>query len=254
MTVKLPLFSIITITRNNKTGLSRTAKSIKEQSYQNYEWIIIDGHSTDGTQNDFIDYSTAKIISEEDKGIYDAMNKGIDRASGDYLIFMNAGDIFAYKDVLEKISSRVQVSPDFIYGDSLEDNYYKRARSYLKINWGMFTHHQAMFYKRDTLGCLRYDLTYKIAADYDLTLRFLLSLSNDFHILYVPAPICIFETGGLSQKHAKQGRDEQFISREKNKSCQYFQNHLIRLIQVIRFKLRQYSPQAYWFLLTAKMK
>ena len=251
MTVKLPVFSIITITRNHKSGLSQTAKSIQNQIYQNFEWAIIDGHSTDGTQDDFITYSTAQIISEDDKGIYDAMNKGIERATGDYLIFMNAGDIFASKDVLDKIAILTHSNPDFIYGDSLEDNHYKRARSHLKINWGMFTHHQAMFYKREALGALRYDLTYKIAADYDLTLRFL-SVSNKLNILYTPTLICIFETGGASQINAKLGRDEQFISRQKNKSCEQFQNHLNRLIQILRFKLRKHIPKAYWFLFVIK--
>lgn len=255
MTDKIPLFSIITITRNHKSGLSKTAKSILEQTSQNYEWIIIDGASTDGTENDFINYSTAKIISEPDRGIYDAMNKGIDKATGDYLIFMNAGDVFASSDVLEKIAPLTKSHPHFIYGDSLEDRYYKAARSHHKINWGMFTHHQSMFYNRKDLGLLRYDLNYKIAADYDLTIRFLFPSplgrgikgeGSGLYIFYTPTPICIFETGGISQTNAKQGRDEQFTSRQKNKSCGQLKNHLIRLIQFIRYIIRKYMPLIYW--------
>lgn len=258
MTDKIPLFSIITITRNHKSGLMKTAQSIHNQTYQNFEWIIIDGASSDGTGDDFINYRAAKIISEPDKGIYDAMNKGIDKATGDYLIFMNAGDVFASSDVLEKIDPLTKSHPHFIYGDSREDKYYKAARSHRKINWGMFTHHQAMFYNRKDLGLLRYDLNYKIAADYDLTLRFLNSFplqggrlgwgcnKNSLKISYAPTPICIFETGGISQTNAKQGRDEQFTSRQKNKSCGQFKNHLIRLIQVIRYITRKYMPLIYW--------
>lgn len=246
---KAPFFSIITITRNNKLGLQKTAVSIQNQTYKNFEWLIIDGASTDGTQNDFSNYSLAKIISEPDKGIYDAMNKGIDRAIGDYLIFMNAGDVFASYDILEKISDMARTQPDFIYGDSREDNHNKRARSHQKINWGMFTHHQSMFYNRKGLGGLRYNINYKIAADYDLTLKFLKTKKN---IIYVPTPICIFEMAGVSQTNAKLGRDEQFLSRQKNKSCGQLQNHLIRLIQLCRFKLRKYLPSLYWYLFAFK--
>jgi putative colanic acid biosynthesis glycosyltransferase len=242
---KAPFFSIITITRNNKRGLSKTAHSIENQTYQNFEWVIIDGASTDGTQDDFANYSLARIMSEPDNGIYDAMNKGIEVATGGYLIFMNAGDIFASNDVLEKISNVANPQPDFIYGDSREDNHDKRARSHIRINWGMFTHHQSMFYNRKSLSLLRYDLDYKIAADYDLTLRFLRTNKN---IIYTPIHICIFEVGGISQTNAKRGRDEQFESRKKNKSCGQLQNHLIRLIQLCRFKLRKYLPSLYWSL------
>jgi len=260
MTDSIPLFSVITITRDNKIGLQKTAVSIQNQTYQNFEWIIIDGASTDGTQNDFSKYSLAKIISEPDNGIYDAMNKGIKLATGDYLIFMNGGDIFASSNVLEKISNVASTQPDFIYGDSREDNHDKRARSHQKINWGMFTHHQAMFYNRKGLSGLRYDVNYKIAADYDLTLRFLNSFPLDGgrsgwgwkdnpKISYIPTPICVFETGGVSQTNAKLGRDEQFQSRQKNKSCGQFQNHLIRLIQLFRYILRKYLPSLYWGLL-----
>ncbi len=248
-------FSIITITYNNRDGLSRTAESIQKQTNTHYQWIIIDGASTDGTRDDFVHYTSATIISERDNGIYDAMNKGINNATGDYLIFMNAGDAFASSDILEKVFPLTQSNPDFIYGDSREDNHYKRARSYLKINWGMFTHHQAMLYRRESLGNLRYDLNYKIAADYDLTLQFLFSsplgrgMKGEGLITYIPIPICIFETGGVSQTNAKQGRDEQFISRQKNKSCGQFQNYLIRLIQLFRYKIRKYIPLLYWNLI-----
>jgi putative colanic acid biosynthesis glycosyltransferase len=239
----LPLFSIITITFNNRDGLVKTSASIQSQIYQTYEWIIIDGNSTDGTQIDFINYPTAIITSESDKGIYDAMNKGIEHATGDYIIFMNAGDVFANKNVLNDISKVCDTHPDFIYGDSLEDDHLKRARHHSKINWGMHTHHQAMLYARRSLEGVRYNLNYKIAADYDLTLRFLKAAQN---IIYLPIPICIFEVGGVSQTNAKLGRDEQFISRQKNKSCSMIVNHTIRIGQIVRYVMRHYLPNMYW--------
>jgi len=241
----LPLFTIITITFNNRGGLYKTAQSIIGQTCTDYEWIIIDGASTDATGDDFINYPSAKIISETDNGIYDAMNKGLANATGHYIIFMNAGDSFAARYILEKVSFITKENPDFIYGDSTEDNHLKRARHHSKVNWGMFTHHQAMFYNRLSLGDIRYNLNYKIAADYDLTVQF---LKNAKTILYLAAPICIFEAGGISQTNAKLGRDEQFESRKENMVCNQFTNHMISVIQAWRFFLRQQFPKLYWFL------
>ena len=238
-----PSFSIITITYNNREGLRKTAASISSQTTADYEWIIIDGNSHDGTRNDFSRYGIAHIICEPDKGIYDAMNKGIKKAQGDYIIFMNAGDMFANNQVLETIKSYTQSRPDFIYGDAIEDNHHKKARSHKRINWGMFTHHQAMFYSREYLKYMRYRPEYKIAADYDLTMKF---LRRSEHITYVPTAICVFETGGISQTHAKLGRDEQFKSRRQNKSCGLIANHMIRILQIVRYSLRQYTPRFYW--------
>ena len=96
-------FSVLIAHYNNYGYFKQCYVSLKNQTYQNFEWIIIDGASSDGTVDDFIHYTTANIISEKDNGIYDAMNKGLDRAAGDYLIFMNAGDIFANTFVLEKL-------------------------------------------------------------------------------------------------------------------------------------------------------
>lgn len=239
------LFSIVTITFNNRGGLVKPAASILSQTYQDFEWIIIDGNSTDGTQEDFIHYSKATIISEPDQGIYEAMNKGIERGTGNYIIFMNAGDVFADNDVLKKIEPYLSQRPDFLYGDSYEGGHLKKARDHNKINWGMFTHHQAMFYHRKALGNLRYNINYKIAADYDLTLRFLKTAKN---VIYLPIPICIFEIGGVSQTNATLGRNEQFLSRQKNRSCSTIKNQAIRLGQIIRYKLRQLMPSFYWFL------
>lgn len=237
MTIE-PFFSVITITRNRLDGLIRTTHSLQTQTSSDYEWIVIDGASTDGTP-DFLktvilsvgegthaagDPSVAthlqddriKWVCEPDAGIYDAMNKGVDRAKGRYVIFMNAGDEFAAQDVLDRIKSAARNNPDFIYGDAREtlgngQSYYKKARSHTRALWGMFTHHQAMLYRRAAIGTIRYDLKYKIAADYDFTLRI---LQNAREIAYYPFPICLFESGGLSQTNARSGRLEEFQIRK----------------------------------------
>lgn len=240
-----PTFSIITITLNNLEGLRKTHNSIKNLREDDFEWIIIDGASTDGTIK-FLNDLNIPHISESDKGLYDAMNKGIDNAHGDYLIFMNAGDCFANADALSAINTSHTL--DFIYGDALEvlegQQITKKSRAHDKITQGMITHHQSMIYRRDAIGDQRYNLTYKIAADYDFTYRFIKRVKN---IAYHPAPICIFESGGLSERNAAQGRKEQYKIR-KNLKVAFFQNAKTYLQQMMIYKLRCLSPRLYWSL------
>ncbi|MEM9470254.1 MAG: glycosyltransferase, partial [Pseudomonadota bacterium] len=103
--MRAPYFSIITVTKNNFEGLKQTAFSIDAQRHEewsDFEWIVIDGNSEDGTQ-DFLKKTKALWFSQPDHGLYDAMNKGLDRANGIYVLFMNAGDIFADNNTLEVI-------------------------------------------------------------------------------------------------------------------------------------------------------
>lgn len=240
MTTK-PFFSVITVTRNNLRGLKKTYKSILSQICDDYEWIVIDGASTDGT-SDFLNENCYNWISEPDKGIYDAMNKGIDRASGDYLIFMNAGDCFAMPKTLDYIKQRaINQNPDFIYGDAIEDRHLKKARHHMNINYGMITHHQAMAYKAPLS---HYDLNYKIAADYDLTFQI---VKNSAHILYIPTALCLFESGGISQQKVRQGRTEQFKIRHSHNILP-LENGLIFISQTLLYQLRRFSPRLYWLL------
>lgn len=234
------LFSVITVTRNNLSGLKRTHESLRAQTCPDYEWIVIDGASGDGT---FEYLKTTKAVwrSEPDRGIYDAMNKGMERASGDYLIFMNAGDSFSSADVLERLATHT--GTDFIYGDTIEGEFYKRARSHGKAAYGMFTHHQSMIYRRNLIGDLRYDLTYKIAADYKFTLEFLRRAQT---ISCVPFSICIFDPGGISQKNVRQGRDEQFRIRSELGFCPLWKNISVYTAQIMAMLIRRSLPNFYW--------
>lgn len=238
-----PLFSIITITKENLEGLRHTAQSVQGQSSNHYEWIVVDGDSKDGTM-DFLKTLKAVTISEPDRGLYHAMNKGIDRARGAYLIFMNAGDSFADPDILSTLVKAIQTfRPDFLYGDALEDNgFYKKARSHRAIKLGMFTHHQAMVYKKDVIGELRYDETYKIAADYDFTARVLKRCQNPH---YIPCAICYFAAGGISQRSMTLGRREQFTARQRLNLCPPWNNLLIYMKQKLAGELRVAAPGFY---------
>lgn len=258
---KYPTFTIITICLNHKDGLHATQRSVEAQSFQNYEWIVIDGGSTDGTVDLLRQKRSAtrqdtypfQFVSGEDSGIYDAMNIGIKKARGRYLLFLNAGDCLASERILEAIAPHTEDLPDFIYGDALEPSesntkpVYKRARPYQDIAWGMFTHHQAMFYNRLRVRDykLRYSILYKVASDYDFTARFLLQANN---IKYFPRPVCIFEQGGLSQKNAAIGRKEQYAIRETLEMVPQPQNLRILTVQAIAWTLRQKTPWLYYAL------
>jgi len=114
----MKFFSIITICKDNLSELKKTHISISQQTSEDYEWIVIDGDSSDGTREWLKNIKTANWISEPDNGIYDAMNKGISFAKGKYLIFMNSGDCFDNNSVLSQCQKILEQhgSPAFVYG------------------------------------------------------------------------------------------------------------------------------------------
>lgn len=241
-----PVFSIITVTLNNLSGLRKTYDSILSQNFYDYEWLVVDGNSKDATLS-FLKSTHAQYISEQDHGIYDAMNKGLDRATGDYIIFMNAGDCFAEKDILSTIKKHIEDKySDFLYGDSFENFnnkvILKKSALHSKIKNGMFTHHQSMIYKKDVIGNQRFDLSYLIAADYDFTYRYLQKCKE---ISKLSLPLCVFESGGISQTHALQGRIEQFKIR-KQLDENTFRNTSVFVAQTVLFTLRKICPVFYW--------
>lgn len=199
----MPSFSIVTVTYNNLDGLRETARSVKAQTFTDFEWLIVDGASTDGTVEAAAagDFDRALFRSEPDKGLYHAMNKGIDRATGDYLIFMNGGDAFADEKVLEDVAGLVFFgTAPMIYGDAHEvaqgERLLKRALSHKTAAYTMFTHHQAIFYLRSAVGELRYDPSYRIGADWVFTGQMLRKSGEPERI---ERAVCDFERGGLSQ-------------------------------------------------------
>ncbi len=212
------LFSIITVTKHNEAGFTRTRASVQAQDFTDFEWVVVDG------------------AVEPDGGIYDAMNKGLARARGTYVIFMNAGDQFAHAHVLDHVAQflRAQAAGvDVLYGDAIEGGMLKPARH--NIRYGMITHHQAIFYRRTRL---KYDTQYPIAADYKFTAQAM----AQGRARYMPQPVCIFEQGGISQRRAAQGRYEQaLIRRELGMAAPG-----ARVAQVLSLTLKRVAPGLYW--------
>lgn len=167
-----PLITVVTVVFNGEKYLTKTIQNVLQQTYENIEYIIIDGRSKDNTLNiitqfeDKIDY----WISEKDKGIYDAMNKGIALAKGDYINFMNAGDCFVNNDVVREVVSKlVAKSPDVLYGNTEEEGSTNTIlpRNMRNIWRGAPFCHQSVFIKKEVLVAYPFDLNYKICADYD---------------------------------------------------------------------------------------
>ncbi|WP_291910794.1 glycosyltransferase family 2 protein [Chitinophaga sp. CB10] len=168
-----PKISIITVVYNAEKLIEATIKSILSQTNTNYEMVVIDGGSTDRTVEIINQYRTSisYFISEKDKGIYDAMNKGIAAASGEWLFFLNAGDLFASEHVLEEVADeldKVTTDIDMVYGDIC---FYDKQRAYvfrqqtnqIKLNLNPICH-QAIFTRRAAQHL--FDLNYKLCADH----------------------------------------------------------------------------------------
>lgn len=170
-----PLISIVTVSFNAIKTIEQTILSIINQTYSNIEYIIIDGGSTDGTL-DIIKRYQDRIsywVSESDKGIYDAMNKGIEKSTGEWINFMNSGDEFYDKDVLTNIFSKNTIPNDIavIYGNTeiiFPKSYIlKKPLPLVNIEKGMPFCHQSSFIRTNLHKQFPYNTTYNICADYD---------------------------------------------------------------------------------------
>ena len=160
-----PLFSIITITFNAAGTLPTTLRSVELQTFTDYEYLIVDGASTDGTVA-IAQHSAAvsSVTSEPDKGLYDAMNKGLRKARGGYLVFLNAGDAFHEPDTLQKIADSIEKNnPDMRRLQAPE------RLSVKSFRMGMLVCHQAFIVRREIAP--EYDLRYRFSADFDWCIR-----------------------------------------------------------------------------------
>lgn len=249
-----PLLSIITVTLDDPEGLKRTVESVNSQSGDALcEQLVIDGVSNYDVAGLLLELNApARLISEKDEGLYDAMNKGIREAKGDYLFFLNSGDCFDGTEVIQALQDAVRGSPaDLVYGDSrerLEDGtiVYKRARDIRWIGMGMHTHHQAIFYRR-SLGQthnIDYDLQYRLAADYEYTLRYARVAAG---VKRIDLPVCIFQSGGRSQIKYHEAHVEQAKIREKHFGSKVFARAVLGA-QKLNLLLRKRLPAVYWFL------
>lgn len=240
MTKKRQKISIITVCFNEpRENIALTFKNICSQTYDNTEWIVIDGHSRSDTIDAINQYSSKidKFISEPDNGIYDAMNKGISCASGDFIVFMNVGDRFYNHRTIEHIADFIQANPsgDCFYGDvAMTDSdgnewalpqIRKVSRNALRDS---MVCHQAIFSRKslyETVG--KFDLRYRIIADKDWVLR---TVNAGAKWLFTDMFVSYYQTGGISADVSKrEGEMAHYIARNystsENFRCFFFRKY-----------------------------
>lgn len=208
----LPKISVITVTLNRAASLRRTIESIAEQTYQRVEYLVIDGGSTDGTHQVAHDHVQIiqKFISEPDKGIYDAMNKGMNLCSGDVIGFLNSDDVYSSPHSLERVAQAfADPAVEVAYGDlryTTKNGGVLKNRTWRSTRFepgdflrGWMPPHPTFFIRRSVLRKLRgFDLRYHISADYEFMLRAL--EIERARSTYIPFTLVDMAPGGISTK------------------------------------------------------
>jgi len=219
--------SIITVTYNAASVLKRTLDSVKAQSWQQIEHLIIDGASKDETISMAETYKAqcpyeVVILSEPDKGLYDAMNKGLRLATGDYLVFLNAGDTLHAADTLETIVRSAQPLPGVLYGDTaITDEqgkflHLRRLRPPKKLTWksfrqGMLVCHQAFYALTDIAKNLPYNPRYRYSADVDWCIRVMKEAQKrQLPLVNTQAILADYQEEGQTTIHHRDSLKERF--------------------------------------------
>jgi glycosyltransferase involved in cell wall biosynthesis len=219
--------SIITASFNSERTIRDTIQSVLSQSYEDIEYIIIDGNSNDNTKNIISEFSNQiKFISEPDKGIYDAINKGIKLSTGDIVGILNSDDFFPNNEVVKNVANNFKNNYnkiDLLYGDiSFINTHHKVIRHYSAKNFnnklfrfGLMPPHPSVYIKRSIY--LKYGLyitSFKIASDFELLLRYL--KINKLRYLYINSTIVYMRLGGVSNSSLK---NRFLLNKEILKAC-----------------------------------
>lgn len=203
-----PRITVVTVCFNSELTIEGTINTVLNQKYDNLEYIIVDGKSTDSTIDIIRKYSTkdnVKFISEPDKGIYDAMNKAIDLASSEYIIFLNSGDRFINEYVLDKLVDKMRYyNSDIYYGNiihTLNDKPIDRVK-YDKVKFnkysllrGAMVCHQALIVSTLLMKKKRFNILYSICADKNFILE---CFKDGLKFKYINLDICFYDKAGIS--------------------------------------------------------
>lgn len=249
MTIKQ--LAIITVVRDGFDKFMVTRESLRSQSRQDFDWIVVDGGSTDGTAEWLHDHSTetAWWRSGPDRGLYHAMNMGLAATGASAVLFLNAGDRLAGPHVVERLLVALQShrEADVLYGDALEqlpdgEVVLKPARDHRAVAFGMFTHHPAILYRIDQLSGLRFDERFAVGADYAFTLRALAAARS---IVRLRGPVCLVEPAGISARDAATGRRDQVRIRYEILGYSHARNGAIAVLQHLGMAVRRCFPETY---------
>lgn len=242
--------SIITVCKNDAENLEKTILSVASQSFNDFEYLIIDGASNDNTINIINKYKShiSKFVSEPDTGIFNAQNKGISLSVGEYLCFLNSGDYFTNDEIL-RIAFDKSPDADIVYGDinyKFKNGLIYRKKSFKKLSQFKFLieslPHPSCFIKKslfDKIGLM--DENYKMTSDYEFFIRAIIKYKCSTQ--YIPIPIAVFNLEGLSSKyeHSDQAKTERINIHQKyidQKILRFF--GLFRLLILFLFKKLRY--------------
>ena len=229
-------FTVVTCTYNAAEVVERTLVSVLDQTYSHVEHLIIDGVSKDETMTKVMNYKkrsdadgvlhSVVVVSEPDKGLYDAMNKGIDRATGDYIVFLNAGDVFPSYSTLEMIAGNIgdaETLPGVLYGDTdIVDNsgrFLRHRRLHPPVNglswWsfkqGMLVCHQAFYARTDLAKAIHYNLSYRYSADVDWCIRIMKEAEQRHLVLKNVQMVAVnYLDGGMTVQNHRASLQERF--------------------------------------------
>lgn len=241
--------SIVTVTYNCENEIENTIKSIISQTYNNIEYIIIDGNSKDKTQSIINKYKQyiSICISEPDKGIFDAMNKAIDIATGKWILFMNAGDSFVNNTIIDKIFRNKGYEEEIgvIFGDAyfIKNDKKKLFRSkpfYLKkVKYkGMGICHQSIFCRTDLAKSIRFDIKYKYAADYKMIMQI---YKKGYKFQNINIPIANYDLTGFSTNNCiSQFKEIASICNISNKSITYYVQYMSAVKRKIKILIKTF--------------
>ena len=199
----LPLVTVITVCRNAIGPLRQTMENVAAQKYENMEYLVVDGASTDGTPEMLAQSKVPNMryVSEPDRGIYDAMNKGAAMATGEWLIFMNAGDTFAADDVLSRVFAMDRSDADVIYGDVVKNGVVKLAEPPHNSH-RMYFCHQSSLIRKTVCMDTPFELEHPQSADF-MQMKILRKFG--FRFRQVHFPIANFDTTGISNTQRSAG-------------------------------------------------
>lgn len=241
--------SVITVCFNAEETIEETILSTKNQTYKNVEHIIIDGCSTDNTINIINNYkdNVVHFISEPDNGVYDAMNKGIKYATGDFIIFLNANDTFFDENVLDNVVKKLEQNPKakILFGDIMNVTKDKGAslpKAYNNVkNIFFFIHenicHQCVFYHRSLFNELGdYSNDFKVYADWDFNVKCL--VQNKKSVVYLPIKIANFQLGGISSNNSVQ----KIMKQERKAIINKYYKKFKFIIALNNFFQKNYAP------------
>ncbi len=240
---ELPLITIVTVVYNGEKYLEDTIQSVINQTYPNVEYIIIDGGSSDGTLDiikkyeNYIDY----WVSEKDKGIYDAMNKGITVSLGNIIGTLNSDDIYLSNSLLKVAEFFINQKADIYYGDLNLINDHKEVLKYRKASekkllLNMTLNHPATFITRRVYEKKLYNTSYSIAADYEFLLWAKL---NEYKFAYIPVVLTLMRDGGVSSIYNRKARKEiRKIKKEMLNGFYFVLSEILNILIKLKSKLR----------------